>query len=95
MFDLSGERALYFLLNRRPATRCPDLAMLSEPELGAEAQEQLVAHPPIFVVIDGLAAFRSLDGIANRDRIPTIAAWIDAKYPVRVRAGRYVIAFPQ
>jgi hypothetical protein len=93
IFDLSGERALYYLLDRRPATRCPDLAMLSTPELSAEALQQLAAHPPVFVVLEGMKVFGSLDGIANRDRIPPIAAWIDANYPVRVKAGRYLVGF--
>jgi hypothetical protein len=93
IFDLSGERALYYLLDRRPATRCPDIAMLSTPELSAEALDQLAAHPPVFVVLEGMKVFGSLDGIANRDRIPPIAAWIDANYPVRVKAGRYLVGF--
>jgi len=93
IFDLSGERALYYLLDRRPATRCPDIAMLSTPELSAEALHQLATHPPVFVVLEGMKVFGSLDGIANRERIPPIAAWIDANYPVRVKAGRYLVGF--
>ena len=93
IFDLSGERALYYFLNRRSATRCPDIAMLSNPELGAEALRELNAHPPVFVVVEGNKIQGSLDGIANRDRIPPIAAWIDAHYPVHVRARRFVVAF--
>ncbi|MEA2337366.1 MAG: hypothetical protein QOE82_1373, partial [Thermoanaerobaculia bacterium] len=93
IFDLSGERALYYLLDRRPATRCPDIAMLSDPELSAEALRELNDHPPVFVVIEGITILGSLDGIPNRNRIPPIAAWIDAHYPVRVTAGRYAIAF--
>ena len=93
IFDLSGERALYYFLDRRPATRCPDVAMLSNPELGAEALRELNAHPPVFVVLEGTKILGSLDGIANRDRVPPIAAWIDAHYPVRVHAGRYIVAF--
>jgi hypothetical protein len=95
IFDLSGERALYYLLDRRPGTRCPDIAMLSAPELSAEALQQLDVHPPVFVVLEGAGVFGSLDGIANRDRIPPIASWIDAHYPVHVRAGRYVVGFRQ
>jgi hypothetical protein len=93
IFDLSGERGLYYLLDRRPATRCPDLAMLSAPELGAEALRELNAHPPLFVILEEVNAFGSLGGVANRDRIPEIASWIDAHYPVKVRAGRYVVGF--
>jgi hypothetical protein len=93
MFDLSGERALYYFLDRRPATRCPDVAMLSNPELSAEALRELNAHPPLFVVLEGTKILGSLDGITNRDRVPQIAMWIDAHYPVKVVAGRYVVGF--
>ena len=67
--------------------------MLSNPELGAEALRELNAHSPVFVILEGTKILGSLDGVANRDRIPAIAAWIDAHYPVRARAGRYVVAF--
>jgi hypothetical protein len=95
IFDLSGERALYYLVDRRPATRCPDIAMLSSPELSAEGLRQLNANPPVFVVLEGTKILGSLDGITNRDRVPAIAAWIDAHYPVRVKAGRFVVGFRQ
>jgi hypothetical protein len=91
IFDLSGERALYYFLDRRPAMRCPDVAMLSNPELSAEALRELNAHPPVFVILEGTKILGSLDGVANRDRVPTIAAWIDEYYPVRVDAGRFVV----
>jgi len=93
IFDLSGERALYYFLDRRPATRCPDISMLSNPELSAEGLRQLNANPPVFVVLEGTKILGSLDGIPNRDRVPPIAAWLDAHYPVRVHAGRYLVAF--
>ena len=92
IFDLSGERALYYLLERRPATRCPDIAMLSDPELSAEALQQLAANPPVLVILEGTKILGTLDGIANRDRVQPIAAWIDAHYPARVRVGRYLVA---
>jgi len=95
IFDLSGERALYYLLDRRPATRCPDIAMLSTPELSAEAMRQLNSNPPVFVILEGTEILGSLDGIANRDRVPAIAAWIDAHYPVKVKTGRYLVGFRQ
>jgi hypothetical protein len=93
IFDLSGERALYYFLDRRPATRCADVAMLSNPELSAEGLRQLEEHPPVLIVLEGTKILGSLDGVANRDRIPAIAAWIDAHYPARVHAGRYLVAF--
>jgi hypothetical protein len=94
IFDLSGERALYYLLDRRPAVRCPDIAILSAPRLTKEALRQLERTPPVFVVVDGLPVLGSLDGIHNRDRVPAIAAWVDAKYPSRQQIGRYAVALP-
>jgi hypothetical protein len=92
IFDLSGERALYYLLDRRPSVRCPDIAMLSAPRLTKEALRQLEATPPVFVILDGLPVLGSLDGVPNRDRVPAIAAWIDARYPIRRTIGRYTVA---
>ena len=94
IFDLSGERALYYLLDRRPAVRCPDIAMLSAPRLTEEALRQLDRNPPVFVVLDGLKVLGALDGIANRDRVPAIASWVDANYPLRQQIGRYTVALP-
>jgi hypothetical protein len=95
IFDLSGERALYYLLDRRPATRCPDIAMLSNPELSSEALRELNERPPAFVILQGIKILGSLDGIANRDRVPAIARWLDDRYPIRVHAGRYLVGFRQ
>jgi hypothetical protein len=94
MLDLSGERALYYLLDRRPAVRCADVGMLSPPAMTAEALQQLNAHPPPLVVLHGQKGMDELDGIANRDRAPAIFAWVDAHYPRRVQAGRYTVALP-
>ncbi|MBK5259092.1 MAG: hypothetical protein JJE51_05820 [Thermoanaerobaculia bacterium] len=90
--DFSGERALYYLLQRRPPVRCPDIHMLSSPPLLAEAMAQLNAKPPAFVVLEGLPVLGAFDGIPNRTRVPDLAEWIDANYPNRTRMGRYVIA---
>jgi hypothetical protein len=92
IFDFSGERALYYLLDRRPAVRCPDPAILSAPRLTEEALRQLEQTPPVFVVVEGLPVLGSLDGIPNRDRVPAIAAWVDARYPVKQKIGRYTVA---
>ena len=91
-FDLSGERALYYFLDRRPAVRCPDIAILSAPRLMKEALRQLEQTPPAFVIVEGLPVLGSLDGIPNRDRVPAIAAWVDAHYPARQKVGRYTVA---
>ena len=92
MFDLSGERALYYFLDRRPAVRCPDIAILSAPRLTKEALRQLEKTPPVFVIVEGLPVLGNLDGIANRDRVPAIALWVDANYPLRRQIGRYAVA---
>ena len=95
MLDLSGERALYYLLGRRPAARCPDVAMLSAPRLTDEALRQMDRNPPKFVILEGLPVLGSLDGVSNRERIPAIFLWVEANYPARLRVGRYVIAQPR
>jgi len=90
--DFSGERALYYLLQRRPPLRCPDIHMLSAPPLFNEAMAQLEAHPPAFVVLEGTKQLSEFDGVPNRVRVPELAAWIDARYPNRVNVGHFVIA---
>jgi hypothetical protein len=92
ILDASNERALYYLLQRRPPTRCSDIAMLSAPPLMAEAMRQLEANPPACVILEGLNVLDSLDGVPNRVRVPALFAWIDAHYPRRIRTGRYLVA---
>ena len=75
--------------------RCPDIAILSAPRLTREALRQLEQAPPVFVIVEGLPVLGSLDGIPNRDRIPAITAWVDARYPARQKIGRYTVALPR
>jgi hypothetical protein len=92
ILDVSNERALYYLLQRRPPTRCADIPMLSAPPLMSEAMQQLQANPPACVVLEGLDAFAQFDGVPNHVRVPALFAWIDAHYPRRIRTGRYLVA---
>jgi hypothetical protein len=92
ILDISNERALYYLLQRRPATRCMEISMLSIPRMFAEAMQQLHANPPVCVIISGYPALASFDGLSNRDRVPALATWIDANYPTRTKVGRFVVA---
>jgi hypothetical protein len=92
IFDFSNERALYYFLRRRPPSRCFDVPMLSSPRLLAEAMRELNARPPVCVIAEGDPALFGFDGITNRDRVPELAAWIDANYPKRTRIGRFVVA---
>lgn len=94
ILDLSNERALYYLLDRRPAVRCADVGMLSPPAMSMEALQQLNAHPPRLVIMHGLKGLDELDGVSNRERAPEIFAWVDAHMPRRVQAGRYTVALP-
>ncbi len=94
LLDLSNERALYYLLDRRPPVRCADVGMLSPPAMSAEALQELNAHPPRLVVLHGLKALDDFDGIPNRERAPAIFAWVDAHYPRRMQVGRYTVALP-
>jgi len=90
--DFSNERALYYLLQRKPPMRCFDVPMLSAPPLLAESMAQLNANPPAFVVVGGDPNIANFDGVSNRDRVPELARWIDANYPVRTKIGRFTVA---
>jgi hypothetical protein len=92
LLDVSNERALLYLLERRPATRCNDIAMLSSPTLLTEALRQLDASPPPAVILSGNPAVDDFDGLPNRQRVPALFAWIDAHYPRRQQVGRFVVA---
>lgn len=92
IFDFSNERALYYLLQRKPATRCMEVSMLSVPRLLAEAMAELNANPPLCVIVSGYPEVAAFDGVSNAQRVPELAAWIDANYPNRVQIGRFVVA---
>ena len=89
--DFSGERALYYLLQRRPPLRCPDIPMLSNPDLLAEAMAELASNPPACVIVAGEPVLGSFDGVPNHVRVPELARWIDANYPRREQIGRFTV----
>jgi len=90
--DFSNERALYYLLRRKPPLRCFDIPMLSAPPLLAEAMAQLNASPPDYVIVAGDSNIANFDSVSNRDRVPELARWIDANYPKRDQIGRFTVA---
>jgi hypothetical protein len=92
LLDVSNERALCYLVERRPATRCNDIAMLSAPPLFDEALRQLTAAPPPVVIVAGSPDVDQFDGLPNRQRVPRLFAWIDANYPRRHQIGRFIVA---
>ncbi len=94
ILDFSNERALYYLMQRKPPMRCFDIPMLSNPDLLAEAMGELAANPPVAVILGGDPNVATFDGVPNRDRVPDLAAWIDANYPRRFEVGRFVVAAP-
>jgi hypothetical protein len=94
VLDFTNERALYFLLRRKPAARCFDIPMLSAPALRAETMRSLDAHPPLAVILGGDPAIAVFDGVPNRDRVPELARWIDVHYPRRTDIGRFTVASP-
>ncbi|HEX2061696.1 MAG TPA: hypothetical protein VHK90_13230 [Thermoanaerobaculia bacterium] len=91
IFDFSNERALYYLLQRKPPVRCMEISMWSVPEMLAEGMAQLEANPPLCVIVSG---FKELeyDGVPNHVRVPELARWIDMHYPRRTQIGRFVVA---
>ena len=92
ILDFTNERALYYLLRRKPPVRCFDIPMLSSPVLLREAMAQLKEHPPAAVILGGDPAIAVFDGLSNKDRVPALAQWIDANYPKRTQIGRFVVA---
>lgn len=90
--DFSGERALYYFLQRKPPVRCPDINMLSNPALLAEAMGELSGNPPACVIVAGDRVLREFDGIPNEVRVPDLARWIEANYPRRIEIGRFTVA---
>ncbi|HEX9406705.1 MAG TPA: hypothetical protein VF975_05265 [Thermoanaerobaculia bacterium] len=92
ILDLANERALYYLLRRRPPVRCFDVPFLSAPPLMREARAQLERNPPACVIVEGMKEIDQFDGIPNRERVPWLFAWVDQNYPRRTRIGRFVVA---
>ena len=92
ILDFTNERALYYLFERKPATRCFDIPMLSVPALRAEAMAQLRARPPVCVILGGNEGLANFDRLSNARRVPELAAWIDANYRTRTQFGRFVLA---
>lgn len=92
ILDFSNERALYYLLQRKPPLRCMEISMLSVPEMLSEAMAQLNANPPVAVIVSGYPEIAAFDGVDNRTRVPELARWIDANYPKRTQVGRFVVA---
>jgi hypothetical protein len=92
ILDFSNERALYYLLQRKPPVRCMEISMLSVPSLLSEAMAQLNARPPIAVIVTGYPEIAAFDGVDNPTRVPELARWIDANYPKRTQVGRFVVA---
>jgi hypothetical protein len=92
ILDIANERALYYLLQRRPPMRCFDVPFLSVPSLAREAMQQLQRNPPAVVIVEGLPAIANFDGVPVRARAPWLFAWVDKNYPRRTRIGRFVVA---
>ncbi|HUP58993.1 MAG TPA: hypothetical protein VNA69_01090 [Thermoanaerobaculia bacterium] len=92
ILDFSNERALYYLLQRKPPVRCMEISMLSVPRLLSEAMAQLEATPPVCVILGGYPSISTFDGVTNAQRVPELARWIDANYPNREQIGRFVVA---
>ncbi len=92
ILDFTNERALYFLLQRKPPSRCFDIPMLADYELLNDTMLELQAHPPLAVILGGEPSIAVFDGIPNKDRVPELARWIDVTYPNRTQIGRFLVA---
>ena len=92
ILDFSNERALYYLLQRKPPVRCMEISMLSVPTLLSEAMAQLNANPPLCVIVAGEPTIGTFDGVSNAVRVPELAHWIEANYPRKTQIGRFTVA---
>ena len=92
ILDFTNERALYFLLKRKPPARCFDIPMLSNYQLLNEAMLELQANPPLAVILGGEPSVAVFDGVPNHDRVPELARWIDVTYTQRTQIGRFLVA---
>ena len=92
ILDLTNERALYFLLRRRPPMRTFDIPMLSSHQLLKPAMAELQIHPPVCVILGGEPAVAVFDGVRNDDRVPELYRWVNANYTKRTEIGRFIVA---
>jgi hypothetical protein len=92
ILDFTNERALYFLLRRKPPARVFDVPMLAAPALKAETMAALRANPPLCVILGGEPAVAVFDGVPNDQRVPELARWIETSYPRRTQIGRFLVA---
>ena len=92
ILDLTNERALYFLLKRKPPMRAFDVPMLSSHELLNPAMAELQANPPVCVILGGEPAVAVFDGVSNEQRVPALFQWVNATYPKRTEIGRFIVA---
>ncbi|HUR81878.1 MAG TPA: hypothetical protein VM733_14020 [Thermoanaerobaculia bacterium] len=92
ILDLTNERALYFLLRRKPPTRAFDIPMLSSYELLQPAMMDLQRNPPLCVILGGEPAVAVFDGVPNDARVPELYQWVNAGYTKRTQIGRFVVA---
>jgi hypothetical protein len=92
ILDLTNERALYFLLKRKPPTRTFDIPMLSSYELLGPAMLELQANPPVCVILGGEPAVAVFDGVPNDQRVPELFQWVNANYTKRTEIERFIVA---
>ena len=94
ILDFTNERALYLFLRRKPPARAFDIGMLSSPRLMRETMAELERNRPVAVILGGYPAVAVFDGVPNQQRVPQLAAWIDAHYTQRTEIGRFTVATP-
>ncbi|HEX6084212.1 MAG TPA: hypothetical protein VF266_06790 [Thermoanaerobaculia bacterium] len=92
ILDLTNERALYFLLKRKPPMRAFDIPMLSSYELLNPAMAELQANPPVCVILGGEPAVAVFDGVSNEQRVPELFRWVNVNYTKRTEIGRFIVA---
>ena len=90
-FDFANEPALYFLFDRKPPVRYCCVPFYETEEKQLEVIAALERLRPPLAILAGGSWRDAFDGVSNRERVPRVAAYLDAHYePYTVVFGRQI-----
>jgi hypothetical protein len=90
-FDFGNEPGVYFLLNRRPPVRYGCVPYYQTVEKQREVIAALERERPPVAILSSGGATDVFDSVANRDRAPMIATFLDSHYRVVGKVGTRTI----
>jgi hypothetical protein len=92
ILDLSNRAALYFFARRPNPTRFTEVPVMAPFE--EEVLADVKRHRPALVILESGTGLDAIDRIPNSRRIPSLWAWVEENYPVRVKVAGSTIALP-